>query len=70
MFANFAVKRPNTDRDPMIQLGAWIGAEFAKRKTEGYSLDMPVLGIEIEGDAWNLYMVFAKEDIEDDSFEC
>lgn len=70
MFANFEVKRPNTDRDPLIQLGTWIAAEFMKRKREGYSLDMPVLAIEIEGDSWNLHMAFAPEDAESGNYEC
>ena len=51
LFKKFEVERPHTDRDPLIQLGAWIEAEFTKRKREGYSLDMPVLAVEIEGDA-------------------
>ena len=71
IFANIEVKRPNTDRDPLIQLGTWIAAEFKKRKREGYSLDMPVLAIEIEGDIWNLHMVFALDNaVDSDAFEC
>ena len=70
MFASFEVKRPNTDRDPLIQLGTWIAAEFTKRKREGYSLDMPVLAPEIEGDAWNLHMAYAPEDAESGTYEC
>ena len=70
MFANVEIKRPNTDRDPLIQLGTWIAAEFKKRKKEGYSLDMPVLAIAIEGDAWDLHMVFAREDVDRSTFEC
>ena len=69
MFANIEVKKSNTDRDPLIQLGAWVAAEFNKRRMEGYSLNMPVLAIEIEGDAWNLHMVFAIEDQAGD-FQC
>lgn len=70
MFVNIEVKRQNTDRDPLIQLGAWIAAEFTKRKREGYGLDMPVLAIEIEGDDWKLHMVFAVNDLESDTFQC
>ena len=70
MFANVEVKRPNTNRDPLIQLGTWVAAEFTKRKTEGYSLDMPVLAVEVEGDIWNLHMVFAPEDVKSGTFEC
>ena len=69
MFPNIEVKRPNTDRDPLIQLGAWVAAEFNRRRMEGYSLNTPVLAIEIEGDAWNLHMVFAIGDHEGD-FQC
>ena len=70
MFANVEVTTPNTDRDPLIQLGTWIAAEFKKRKNEGYSLDAPVLAIVIEGDAWDLYMVSALEDADSSTFEC
>lgn len=62
MFLNVEVKRKNSDKDPLIQLGAWISAEFEKRRIEHYSLDMPVLAIEIQGDQWGLYMVYADED--------
>ena len=70
MFANIEVKRPLTDRDPLIQLGTWIAVEFEKRKREGYSLDMPVLAIEVDGDAWKLHLVFALEDIKKNTFKC
>jgi hypothetical protein len=55
MFLNIEVKKKYSE-DPMIQLATWIAAEFAKRQQEGYSLDMPVFAIEIEGDAWNLWI--------------
>ena len=70
MFANVIIKRPNTNEDPLIQLGTWIAAGFKKRKKEGYSLDMPVLAIAIDSDLWDLYMVFAPEDVESNTFEC
>ena len=59
IFGNVEVKRPDTDEDPLIQLGAWIAADFTKRQREGHDLDMPVLAIEIEGNVWNLHMVSA-----------
>ena len=31
---------------------------------------MPVLAIAIEGDAWDLYMVYATDDVDSSSFEC
>lgn len=68
MFVNIEFKKQNTDRDPLIQLGAWIAAEFTKRKMEWYSLDILVLANEIEGDDWKLHMVFAIEDPEHHSF--
>ena len=60
MFLNIEVKRKNSNTDPLIQLGAWISAEFEKRRIEGYSLDMPVLAIEIEGNQWGLHMVYSQ----------
>ena len=59
MFLNIVVKRRNSDKDPLIQLEAWISAEFEKRRIEQYRLNMPVLAIEIRGDQWELYTVFA-----------
>ena len=65
LFLNIEVKRKNSDKDPLIQLAAWVSAEFEKRRIEHYSLDMPVLAIEIEGDQWELYMVYADESVVD-----
>lgn len=54
-------------KDPAIQLGSWIAAEFRKRLIEGWtdiekngSLGSPVFAIEIETDAWLLYVVNAQ----------
>ncbi|KAM0800533.1 hypothetical protein BDR22DRAFT_889247 [Usnea florida] len=59
IFANIEVKR--RDKDPLIQLGAWIASEYKKRKIEGYSQDMPVVAITVVGDQWNMYLVYAGE---------
>lgn len=59
MFINIAVKRSDSNQDPLIQLAAWVAAEFEKRKIEGYSLDMLVLAIEVVEQNWGLYMVYA-----------
>jgi len=64
MYLTIEVKRPNQDKDPLIQLGAWASAEFEKRELEGYSLDMPTLAIEIDGDTWRLWVVEAITDRE------
>ena len=59
IFANVEVKR--RDKDPLIQLGAWIASEYEKRKIEGYCQDMPVVAITVVGDQWNMYLVYAGE---------
>lgn len=59
IFVNIEVKRKNVPDDPMIQLGAWVAAEFKKRELEGYDICMPVFAIEIEEDTWNLYIAYA-----------
>jgi ribosomal protein S28E/S33 len=41
-------------------LGAWTAAEFTKRVLEEYSLDMPVCAIDVSGDEWNIYLVYAR----------
>lgn len=56
-FINAEVKRKHQNKDPLIQLGAWVAAEFNKRYREGWPLDMPVVAIAIEGDEWLLYIV-------------
>lgn len=72
MFVNVEVKRRHVGKDPAIQLGAWIASEFRKRLIEGWtdagigntqeglSLGSPVFAIEIEADAWLLYVVAAQ----------
>jgi hypothetical protein len=75
MFVNVDVKKKHVGKDPTIQLGAWIAAEFRKRLIEGWtgmgvedtqsrgnnlSLGSPVFAIEIEADAWLLYVVTAQ----------
>lgn len=67
MFVNIEVKRRHVVKDAAIQLGSWIAAEFRKRLIEGWidikkngSLGSPVFAIEIEADAWLLYIVNAQ----------
>ncbi|KAI4121631.1 MAG: hypothetical protein LQ338_006257 [Usnochroma carphineum] len=59
MFANFEVK--TDDRDPLIQLGTWIAAEYEKRNIEGYPMDIPVPAIAIYGHYWMLWIAFSME---------
>ena len=59
MFLNIEVKKKNVSDDPMIQIAAWVAAEFKKRELEGYDIEMPVFAIEIEEDMWNLYIIYA-----------
>jgi hypothetical protein len=57
MFVNIEVKKKYS-MDPMVQLAAWVAAEFEKRQRERYSLDMPVFAIAIEEDTWNLWIAY------------
>ena len=59
-FLLIELKRPNTSRDALIQLALWASAEFTKRRNEGWSMDMPILAVEIEGDDWRLWAAYAK----------
>lgn len=59
MFGNLEIKRPHTGRDPLVQLAAWIAAEFNKRTIEGYSMETPVLAIAVDGDKWVMFIVYA-----------
>ncbi|KAI4280534.1 MAG: hypothetical protein L6R35_005869, partial [Caloplaca aegaea] len=57
MFLNTEVKKKHQNRDPLIQLGAWVAAEYNKRHQEGWPLDIPVVAVAIEQDEWHLYIV-------------
>lgn len=59
LFLSIEVKRTYGGTDPMIQLAAWVAAEFIKREIEGVDIGMPALAVEIEGDYWWLYVVVA-----------
>ncbi|KAL8709028.1 MAG: hypothetical protein Q9220_006152 [cf. Caloplaca sp. 1 TL-2023] len=57
MFVNAEVKRKHQNKDPLVQLGAWVAAEFSKRNKEGWPLNMPVVAIAVEQDEWQLFIV-------------
>ncbi|KAF2802872.1 uncharacterized protein BDZ99DRAFT_503586 [Mytilinidion resinicola] len=59
LFLSIEVKRTYGGTDPMIQLAAWVAAEFIKREIEEVDIGMPALVVEIEGDYWRLYAVVA-----------
>lgn len=46
-------------RDPLIQIAVWICAEFEKRRLEGYTLDLPIPAIAIEGDRWKFWIAYS-----------
>ena len=60
MFLNIEAKMPKSPRDPLLQLGTWISAEYEKRRLEGYPMDMPTVAILVDGDIWNMYVVFCE----------
>ncbi|KAL8730496.1 MAG: hypothetical protein Q9166_004024 [cf. Caloplaca sp. 2 TL-2023] len=57
MFANVEVK--NDNRDPLIQLGVWIAAEYEKRCQEGYPMDIPVPAIVVDRDYWMIWLAYS-----------
>ncbi|KAL9592182.1 MAG: hypothetical protein Q9179_006972 [Wetmoreana sp. 5 TL-2023] len=57
MFVNIEVEKKHQNRDPLIQLGAWVAAEFNKRQAEDWPIDIPVVVVAIEQDEWHLYIV-------------
>ncbi|KAL2046382.1 hypothetical protein N7G274_001829 [Stereocaulon virgatum] len=68
-FIYFDIKWPNTDKDSLIQLGAFSATEFTKRRRKGYALNMPMLAVEVVGDLWRIYIVFATEDNNKNSYQ-
>ncbi|KAL8824032.1 MAG: hypothetical protein Q9170_008271 [Blastenia crenularia] len=56
-FAHFEVKMDG--RDPLIQLGVWIAAEFEKRFLEGYPMDVPIPAVAIYEDSWKLHIAYS-----------
>ncbi|KAF2816761.1 uncharacterized protein BDZ99DRAFT_469861 [Mytilinidion resinicola] len=59
LLLSIEVKRTYGGTDPVIQLAAWVAAEFIKREIEEVDIGMPALAVEIEGDYWRLYAVVA-----------
>lgn len=59
MFINIEVKTALNLRDPCIQLGTWIAAEFEKRTFEKYPMDMSVIAISVLEDNWKMYLLYA-----------
>ena len=59
-FLLFGIKRPNSNKDALIQLALWASAEFTKRRIEGWCINVPVLAVQIEGDGWRLWAAYAK----------
>ncbi|KAL8762710.1 MAG: hypothetical protein Q9184_001334 [Pyrenodesmia sp. 2 TL-2023] len=57
MFANLEIKID--DRDPLLNLGPWVAAEYTKRDREGYPMDIPVPAMVIDGDEWTFYIAYA-----------
>ncbi|KAK0510857.1 hypothetical protein JMJ35_006409 [Cladonia borealis] len=58
-FLLIELKRPNTNKDALIQLGLWASVEFTKRRIEGWGMDMQILAVQIEGDEWQLWEAYA-----------
>ncbi|KAF2807527.1 uncharacterized protein BDZ99DRAFT_573326 [Mytilinidion resinicola] len=62
LLLSIEVKRTYGGTDPMVQLAAWVAAEFIKCEIEEVDIGMPALAMEIEGDYWRLYAVVATID--------
>ena len=60
IFLNIEVKKWYVNKDPALQLGPWVAAEYNKRAIEGYPLNMPVFAIEVDGDLWYLHVAIAR----------
>ncbi|KAL9033764.1 MAG: hypothetical protein Q9180_005776, partial [Flavoplaca navasiana] len=57
MFLHIEVKKD--DRDPLIQLGTWVAAEYTKRRREGYPMELPVIAIVVDKDVWTIWIAVA-----------
>ena len=60
IFLNIEVKKWYVNKDPALQLGPWVAAEYNKRAIEGYPLNMPAFAIEVDGDLWYLHTAIAR----------
>lgn len=58
LFLHLEVKKRGVSDDPMVQLGVWVAAEFRRRELRGFDMRMPALAVEVEEDAWRLYVVY------------
>ena len=58
LFLSIEVKRPQTTRDPCVQLAIWEAAGFIKKGLMGWDTSMPVPGITVDGHFWKVYFFF------------
>ncbi|KAL8707344.1 MAG: hypothetical protein Q9220_007619 [cf. Caloplaca sp. 1 TL-2023] len=60
IFLDIEVKKDQPARDPELNLAVWASAAFKKKQFHGWSTEMPMPAIVIEGRRWDYYLFFVK----------
>ncbi|KAL8709049.1 MAG: hypothetical protein Q9220_006173 [cf. Caloplaca sp. 1 TL-2023] len=60
-FIDFELKKEQAARDPEVQLAVWASAGLNKKKLMGWSTDLPMPGIVIDGHKWTSYLFFEQK---------
>ena len=60
-FLDFEIKSETAGVKPLVQLAAWAGGLYLKRRHHKWSTDAPSLGVSVVGAEWSLYVTFERE---------
>ncbi|KAL8778277.1 MAG: hypothetical protein Q9213_007485 [Squamulea squamosa] len=61
IFLDFELKKKSAARDPEVQLAIWAGAGLLKRWAVGWSTDIPMPGIVVNGHIWTCYLFYEQD---------
>ena len=59
-FVDFEIKSETPGVKPLVQLAAWAGGLYLKRRHHNWSTDAPILGVSVVGAEWSLYVTFER----------
>ncbi|KAL8933337.1 MAG: hypothetical protein Q9216_006413 [Gyalolechia sp. 2 TL-2023] len=60
-FLDFELKKEQAARDPEVQLAVWASAGLKKKKLMGWSTELPMPGIVVDGHKWTCYLFFEQK---------
>ena len=54
------VKKPQSDRDPTVQLAVWVAGQLEKQKLHGWDTTVAMPGITVSGHDWKYFLFFER----------